>query len=183
MTPRRVGITVMALAGLALSLPDTAKIIRDNVAGKPKSDGRAFAQAPELWATVRQYAKQSARVANNPLFLKDLTPWPVNLSWALLANRSSCFAGIELAIPFTPLPPTRREAIEEQFVRVFEGQGTPKDVNSMARQYGCEVVVVVPQDGAWTRDPFASGPQYHLAESRDGRWRIYVRARNGQAVP
>ena len=183
MTPRRVGITVTALAGLALSLPDTAKIIGDNIAGKPKPDGRVFAQAPELWATVRQYAAPGARVANNPLYLKDLTPWPVNLSWALLANRSSCFAGIELAIPFAPLPPKRREAIEEQFVRVFEGQGAPEDVNSMALQYGCEVVVVVPQDGAWTRDPFASGPQYHLAESRDGRWRIYVRARNGQFVP
>ena len=65
---------------------------------------------------------------------------------------------------------------------MFEGQGAPEDVNSMALQYSCEVVVVVPQDGAWTRDPFASGPQYHLAESRDGRWRIYVRARNGQFV-
>ena len=42
MPPRRVGITVTALAGLALSLPDTAKIIRDNVAGKPKPDGRSL---------------------------------------------------------------------------------------------------------------------------------------------
>jgi hypothetical protein len=183
LAPRRVGITVMALAGLALSLPDAAKMIRENVVGKPRPDGRVFAEAPELWAAVRQYAVPGARVANNPLSLRDLTPWPVNLSWALLANRSSCFAGTELAIPFAPLPPKRREAIEEQFVRVFEGHGTPEDVNRMAREYGCEVVIVVPQDGAWTRDPFAFGPQYHLAESRDGRWRIYVRARNSQFVP
>jgi hypothetical protein len=178
--PRRVAITLTALVGLALSLTDTAKIVRDNVAGKPRPDGRVFAQAPELWAAVRQYATPGARVANNPLYLKDLTPWPVNLSWALLGNRSSCFAGAELAIPFASLPPKRREAIEEQFARVFAGHGKPEDVNSMALQYGCEVVVVVPQDGAWTRDPFATGPQYHLAESRDGRWRIYVRSRTGE---
>ena len=44
----------------------------------------------------------------------------------------------------------------------------------MARKYGCDVVVVVPQDKAWTNDPFASSPDYRLAENRDGRWRIYV---------
>jgi hypothetical protein len=174
--PRRAWITATALAGLVLSLPDTAKIIRENLAGKPRPDGRFFAQAPELWAAVRQYATPGARVANNPLYLADLTPWPVNLSWALLADRSSCFAGLELAIPFMPLPPRRREEIDEQFLRVFAGQGTPEDVNSMARQYRCDVVVVVPQDGAWTRDPFVSSPQYDLAETRDRRWRIYVKA-------
>jgi hypothetical protein len=183
MVPRCVWTMAAAVAGLVLSLPDTAKMIRDDVLGKPKANGTVFAQTPELWTAVRQYATPSARIANNPLFLKDLTPWPVNLSWALLANRSSCFAGIELAIPFVPLPPKRREEIEEQFVRVFGGQGTPEDVNSMARLYGCDVVVIVPQDGAWTRDPFASSLQYHLAESRDGRWRIYVRARASHNAP
>ena len=107
---------------------------------------------------MRQYATPGARVANNPLFLRDVTPWPVNISWALLANRSSCFAGRELALAFAPLPPPRREAIEEQFIRVFEAQGTAADVGDMATQYGCEVVVVVPQDGAWTNDPFAAAP-------------------------
>ena len=43
------------------------------------------------------------------------------------------------------------------------------------RQYGCDVVVLVPQDKAWDHDPFAAGPDYRLAEAREGRWRIYVR--------
>jgi hypothetical protein len=179
MIPRRIWTTATALTGLVLSLPDTAKMIHDDVKGKRTPDGAVFAQTPELWTAVRQYATPSARVANNPMFLKDLTPWPVNISWALLANRSSCFAGIELAVPFVPLPPKRREEIEERFVHVFAGQGSLEDVNRMARKYGCEVVVVVPQDGAWTRDPFASSPEYRLAESRYRRWRIYVRARAG----
>ena len=150
-------------------------MIRDNVAGKPRPDGEIFAQTPELWAAVRRYAAPNARVANNPLFLQDLTPWPVNMSWALLANRSSCFAGRDLAIAFAPLPPQRREAINAQFVRVFDGQGTPEDVRDMATKYGCDIVVVVPQDKAWDNDPFAASPDYRLAENRDGRWRIYVR--------
>ena len=101
----RAAIVAMALAGLALSLPDTAMMIHNNIAGKQRPGGEIFAQTPELWAAVRRYAAPDARVANNPLFLSDVTPWPVNISWALLANRSSCFAGRELALAFAPLPP------------------------------------------------------------------------------
>jgi hypothetical protein len=107
--------------------------------------------------------------------LEDLTLWAVNLSWALLADRSSCFAGLNLAIPFAPLPPARREAINDQFIRVFAGQAMPADVGELATKYGCDVVVVVPQDGAWANDSFAASADYRLAESRDDRWRIYVR--------
>jgi hypothetical protein len=175
-TPRRMSIVVTALAGIVLSLPDTAAMIRSNIAGMPQPDGKVFAQAPELWSAVRRYASGSARVANNPLFLQDLTPWPANMSWASLANRSSCFAGRELALAFAPLPPDRRDAINAQLVRVFGGKGDADDVGDLAKEYGCDVVVVVPQDGAWNSDPFAASSEYRLAENRDGQWRIYVRA-------
>jgi hypothetical protein len=173
----RLGIVVaaMALIGLALSLPDTAKMIHDNVAGKQRRDGAAFAQSPDIWTAVRRHAPPAARVANNPLFVKDVTPWPVNISWALLANRSSCFAGLDLALAFAPLPPERREAINAQFVRVFAGEGMADDVHAMATQYGCDVVVMVPTDKAWDKDPFAASADYRLAETRADRWRIYVR--------
>ena len=173
----RAAIVATALGGLVLSLPDTAAMIRSNVAGEPRPGGKILAQTPELWDAVRRYAAPGARVANNPLFLRDVTPWPVNISWALLANRSSCFAGRELALALAPLPPPRREAINAQFIRVFAGEGTAADVSDMATQYGCEVVVVVPQDKAWNNDPFAASADYRLAENRDGRWRIYVRVK------
>ena len=173
----RAAIVATVLAGLLLSLPDTAAMIRSNIAGEPRPGGQILAQTPELWDAVRRYAPPGARVANNPLFLRDVTPWPVNISWALLANRSSCFAGREMALAFAPLPPPRREAIDAQFIRVFAGAGTAADVSEMATRYGCEVVVVVPQDGAWTKDPFAPSADYRLAENHDGRWRIYVRAK------
>jgi hypothetical protein len=178
--PRRRVIAILAIAGLILSLPDTAEMIRSNVAGTPKPDGAVFAQSPELWSAVRHYAAPAARVANNPLFLQDLTPWPANMSWALLANRSSCFAGRELALAFAPLSAERREAINAQFIRVFGGEGTPADVTDMAKKYACDVVVVVPQDKAWNNDPFAASPDYRPAETREGRWRIYVKVQSGQ---
>jgi hypothetical protein len=173
--PRHVVILVTALGGLTLSLPDTVKMIRSNAVGTPQLDAKIFAQTPELWDAVRRYAGPAARVANNPLFLQDLTPWPANMSWALLANRNSCFAGRELALAFAPLPADRREAINTQFIRAFAGEGTSKDVEDMAKKYGCDVAVVVAQDKAWSKDPFASNPNYKLAESWDGGWRIYLR--------
>jgi hypothetical protein len=173
----RVVIATAAFAGLILSLPDTAAMIYSNLRGTPAADAAVFTQTPELWSAVRRHAGVNARVANNPLFLADLTPWPANISWALLADRSSCFAGRELAIPFAPLPPQRREAINSQFIRVFAGKPMLGDVGEFAATYGCDVVVVTPQDGAWSSDPFATSGDYHLAESREDRWRIYVRAR------
>jgi hypothetical protein len=173
--PRRALIAGCALGGLVLSLPATGQMIRYNFTGDAASDGAVFAQSPQLWDAVRRYAGPTDRVANNPLYLQDLTPWPVNLSWALLANRSSCFAGRELALAFAPLPAARREAINKQFIRIFDGEGTSEDVREMVRTYGCDVVVVVPQDKAWNNDPFAPSADYRLSESREGRWRIYVR--------
>jgi len=174
--PRRAVIAATALTGLALSAPDFAQTIHDNiVAPTEPPDAKVFAQTPELWAATRRYAAPDARIANNSLFLQDLTPWPVNISWALLANRSSCFAGREMAIAFAPLPPERRSQVNATFQRVFAGEGTRDDVHALATQYNCDVVVLVPQDRAWDRDPFATTPDYRLAEARDGHWRIYVR--------
>jgi hypothetical protein len=173
--PRRPVIIAAALAGFVIGVPDTVNLITENVVGTTQPDGGQFAQAPELWAAVRRYASPTARVANNPLYLQDLTPWPANMSWALLANRSSCFAGREMALAFAPLPEQRRDAIAAQFARVFAGKAEPQDVGDLANSYGCDVVVVVPPDGAWTNDPFAASPDYRLADNRDGRWRIYAR--------
>jgi hypothetical protein len=172
---RRTAILAVALGGLILGLPGAASTIRSNIGGSPVPDGNVFAQSPDLWAAVRRHASPGARVANNPLFLEDLTPWPANLSWALLGHRNSCFAGRELVLALAPLPPDRREAINAQFVRVCAGQGSAQDVSDLARRNGCDVAVIVPQDGAWTNDPFASSPEYRLAEFSDGRWRIYVK--------
>jgi hypothetical protein len=173
----RRAIAALALGGLMLSLPDSAMMIYSNWRGTAVADEAVFAQTPELWTAVRRHAPAGVRVANNPLFLEDLTPWPANMSWALLADRSSCFAGRELAIPFAALSSERREAINDQFIRVFAGKAQTGDVSELATKYDCTVVVVVPQDGAWANDPFAASADYRLAESRDDRWRIYVRAR------
>jgi hypothetical protein len=176
LSPRRTLIIAVAVAGFILSVPDSFEMIRSNIDGTPQQDGKVFARTPELWQAVRRYAAPTARVANNPLFLQDLTPWPVNMSWALLVNRSSCFAGRELVLALAPLSEESRETINAQFSRIFAGEGTPQDVSDMAKKYACDVVVVVPQDKAWANDPFASSPDYRMAENSDGRWRIYVRA-------
>ena len=113
------------------------------------------------------------RVANNPLFLEHMTPWPVNISWALLANRRSCYASAALVGPFSAVAASRAtSAIDAQFNRVFAGEADADDIAQLATQYNCSVAVVTPQDGAWRRDPFAASPYYRLVED-NAAWRIY----------
>jgi hypothetical protein len=167
----------LAAAGfvaIALALPSGISLFNYYVAGTRDPAGEAFAATPEMWAAVRKYAGPADRVANNPMFLESMTPWPGNLSWALLSNRRSCYAGLELALPFVPLPRPRLRAIDAQFNRIFSGDGWPDDLRELATKYGCKVVVVTALDGAWTRDPFATSEHWRLAESSAQGWRIYV---------
>jgi hypothetical protein len=166
------GFTVLLL----LAAPDTVRLIDSNFTGSPQSRSSVFVDGPEMWAAVRRHASFQDRVANNPLFLENLTPWPINLSWALLADRRSCFAGNELALALTNLSVEQRQTISDLFIRVFAGDGTEDDIAEIARHYGCRVALVTAEDGAWDRDPFAKSSLYRLAETRAGKWRIYVAA-------
>ncbi len=156
---------VVLLITLAVALPDAVTIVSGNIAGNTAGNATSaaadFAATPAMWAAVRKHTPTDARIANNPAFLQDILPWPVNISWALLADRRSCFAGNELAIVFAPLAPDQRTAISALFIRVFDGSGSV-------------AAVVTAQDGAWMRDPFATSALFRLAETAAGKWRIYV---------
>jgi hypothetical protein len=162
-----------AVCGLLLGLSEAVPIIYGNTIERPPQPGRAFAQTPAMWEAVRRHAGPGERIGNNPLFLAEMTPWPVNLSWALLSNRSSCFAGRELTLAYAPLPRGRREEINALFVRVFAGTGSANDVRDLALRFGCRAIVLTAEDGAWQRDPFAASGHYQLVESSPERWRIY----------
>src|SRR5260370_41340773 len=115
--------------------------------GAPGS--RVVAAPPGRWAAVGRHSRPAERVGNNPLFLQARTPWPVNISWALLSDRRSCFAGRELALVYTTLGSQRTDEINAQFIRVFAGDGSPADVRKLATEYDCRVIVLTAADGAW----------------------------------
>lgn len=174
-----VGPKTAVAAGIVaalLGLPDTAVLVYGNIVGERTASARAFAATPELWEAVRRYAAPDERIGNNPRHLADLTPWPINLSWALLADRRSCYAGREFVLPFSSLSRSRLAETDARFIRIFAGEATPEEVRDLAARYDCRVIVLTPQDGAWTRDPFASSPSYRLLEAQDG-WRIYRASR------
>lgn len=175
---RAVVAAVAGIAALALGLPDGVRLIREYATCCETESGTNFAAAPRLWEAVRRHAAPDERIGNNPLFLEDLAPWPINMAWALLANRRSCYAGEEFALVFTTLTPARRAEIDAQFVRVFAGEGSPDDVMQLATRYDCRVIVLTSEDEGWERDPFATSPYYHSVEATD-EWRIYRAAAVG----
>ena len=175
-TRARTGPALLAtgLALVALGLPDTLALARRNMTGEQSADGRTYAGEPALWQAVRRHVGPQVRIASNPARLETLAPWPINLSWALLSRRRSCFGGEEMALAFAPLAASARTEATALFGRVFAGRGTAGDVATLRRAFGCGAVLITPQDGAWTADPFASSALYRLAEEEEGRWRIYV---------
>jgi hypothetical protein len=166
-------LAAAALAWWALSIPGGLQIIRDNAVGLPARSAAALAESPALWEAVRRHAAPGERVANNPLFLADSVRWPVNISWALLADRRSCWAGWNLARAFVPLPGSEIDRINARFERVFAGDGAPDDTSDLALRHACRVAVVTPSDGAWRRDPFAKSSCFRLVETEPDKWRIY----------
>lgn len=168
-------ITAAAAIGLfLLGVPDGIGFIAANATGIRASSDAAFARSPELWAAVRRHAAPGDRVADNPLYLADMVRWPINISWALFADRRSCFANWDLARAFVALPMSQIDELEILFERVFAGNATPAEVRSLATSYDCRVIVVTPSDGAWSQDDFAAGGAYRLVEEKAGAWRIYV---------
>jgi len=161
------------LALLLLALPGSIQLTADNWRGASSQFGKDFAATQLLWDAVRRYARPAERIANNPLFMAEMTPWPTNISWALFANRASCFAGHGLVLPFSSLSSERLAAIDAQFQRVFDGRGNTDDVRDLAARFQCRVVVLTPHDGAWRSDPFASSGLYILADEKPDTWRIY----------
>jgi hypothetical protein len=163
-----------AFAAILLALPGGLDLIYYNAVGVPNPAAKAFAATPAMWEAVRRHARPDDRIGNNPLFMQEMTPWPVNISWALMANRRSCYASHDLALPYVPLSRARQRSIDTQFLRVFAGEGEPEDVNALAIRYNCRAIVVTARDGAWTRDPFAASLHYRLVETSPQGWRIYV---------
>lgn len=180
---RRPAVPVIVLlAAFAAAVPDTIHNIAGNLVGQTTPAATTFAQSSAMWAALRQYTTAKTRIANNPAYLQDVTPWPINISWALLADRRSCFAGNELAIAFAGLPAQQRLQISALFLRIFEGNAAAGDVDRLYHDYGCRAAVVTPQDGAWAHDPFATSELFRLAEVVEGKWRIYVAADGGDVT-
>lgn len=170
---RRMAVIVSGVLLLALALPDGLGLLRSNAEGQLSADAARFRQAPALWAAVRRHTAPDERVASNPRMTESLVPWPISLSWALLADRRSCFAGSELALAFTGLSPQTRDAASRLFDRTFAGTASAPELAALVRDFNCRVFVLTPEDGAWTRDPFAAQPEFSLVEAVPNQWRIY----------
>jgi hypothetical protein len=172
---RRYLALSLAFGSFAIGLPETMLQIERNFSGDSDPSGKIFASMPSMWQAVREVSRKDERVASNPSSLSALTPWPVNIGWALLANRRSCYAGWELTQVYTAVPHLKLWTIDEEFKHVFAGTGSPADVHQLATTFDCDVAVVTKSDGAWQVDPFRDSADYQLVREHPDAWRIYHR--------
>ena len=161
------------LACLVISLPAGILTAVTYAHGRPSPDAAALAGAPALWDAVRRVTGPEERVLNNPLFLADVTTWSDNISWALLSDRASCYAGWQAVVAYGGLKRARLDALSAAVQRVFGGAAASGDIETLVRDFGCRVFIIVPGDGAWNASPFAGNAAFTLLESAPERWRIY----------
>ena len=173
MALRRLAATLALLACFAIGLPGGVALLRTYTAGQPSGDAAALARAPALWAAVRRVTAPGERVLNNPLFLSGATPWPDNISWGLMSDRPSCYAGWQAVVAYGALPKPALAALSASVQRVFAGVAAPGEARALVHDRGCRVFVLVPGDGAWARDPFAGDPGFRLVGAETDMWRIY----------
>ncbi len=162
-----------------IGVPGGVRLIYEHAVGGPNVKPAPFVQTASMWRAVREVSGGEDRIASNPAFLANATFWPINISWALQADRRSCYAGNEFALAFVPIPEERREQIGVQFARIFAGTATPEDLAEMITQYHCRVVLLTPADGAWANDAFANSALYRQVASTPG-WRIYRTTESAQ---
>ena len=175
LSSRRYLAVGLALCSFAIGIPETMLQIERNFAGDYDVSGKSFAVMPSMWQAVREVSRTDERVANNPRSLEALTPWPVNIGWALLADRRSCYAGWELTQVYTAVPHQKLWTIDDTFKQIFAGRGSPAQVHALATTFDCSVAVVTKDDGAWLNDPFRDSPDFVLVREQPNAWRIYHR--------
>ncbi len=170
------------IAIAALGVPQTFLFARDYAFGQRPGDPAGFAHSAAQWQAVRRLIAPDERIANNPRFVEAETPWPVNISWALLADRPSCYAGWETVLAYGGISRAQLIEIDARFARVFAGTPLPSDVRDLASKDHCSAAVVASTDGAWAHDPFAASEIFHLAGGGP-YWRIYRRAGLNETNP
>jgi hypothetical protein len=163
----------LALIPLAIGLFGGVIYLGENFIGDYRRIDPNFAASQVMWEAVRRHSSREERVANNPGAYGGITVWPVNLSWALFAKRRSCFAGHELALAYAARPRAEIDDTALLFDRVFAGTASATEVHSLSSDFACHVILLTALDGAWTNDPFARDPAFHLVEQDPDHWRIY----------
>jgi hypothetical protein len=172
-TGRRRPLLWLAMAPAVIGLFGGAIYLGENFRGDYRRIDPNFAASQAMWAAVRRHSSALERVANNPGAYGRITVWPVNLSWALLADRRSCFAGHELALAYVAWPRAKIDATAQLFDRVFSGTASSAEVHAIGTDYDCRVVLLTALDPAWNDDPFAKDPSFHLVEEDPDHWRVY----------
>jgi hypothetical protein len=167
----RGGHAVLATAPL-VGLVGSWALLREDWTGHPAASGGTFAAEAAMWREVRRVVGPAERVASDPRMDGDMTLWPGNIGWALLADRSACYAGWATVHPFAAVPTAGIYADELALRRVFDGAPGAGDLGTLVA-LGCRYALVTARSPAWQHDPFTGAAGGQLVGGVAGAWRLY----------
>jgi hypothetical protein len=156
----------------ALGLVQTAIFAGDYTLGHRPGEPADFRAAQEMWPLVRALTGPEERIANNPHDLESVTLWAVNIGWALLSDRPSCYAGWETVLAYGAMPRAQLLAMNGRSRRLFAGVPVAEDVNDLRDKDHCDAVLVTSRDPAWGR-PFWNNRALFKPLSVTPAWSLY----------
>jgi hypothetical protein len=167
------GVRLLAALGFgALGLVQTAVFAGDYTLGRRPGAPADFVQAQAMWPAVRALTGRDERIANNPHDLETVTPWAVNIGWALLSDRPSCYAGWETVLAYGAMPRARLLAMNGRSRRLFAGVPVEGDIRDLRDQDHCDAVLVTSRDPAWQK-PFWKDVSLFKPLSATETWSLY----------
>jgi hypothetical protein len=136
---------------------------------------RVFHHEVRAWEVARRFAGPDELVQCNPEGIRGFQPFPVNLSWAMFADRRTAFADRQYGIISAMLHGEDFQRNFDRIVRVFSATPDPDAVHFLAEQLHVKVVVVSRVDGAWDSDTIAATGLYRLVHEEPDAFKIYCR--------
>lgn len=142
--------------------------------GGGNADNTQFLKDKQMWRAVDLTTPSDEAVASNPLYLQSLTPWPGNISWAMLSNRDTCTPPFAYLAAFAPqADKAELGSIYDFMLKIFNGAPQAADFQTLRDRFLCKTILVVPSDALWTSKVLAASGYYHQVEDNPGKWTIY----------
>lgn len=136
---------------------------------------RVFRDQVRAWELARQWTGPRELVQSNPEGIRGFQPFPVNLSWAMFADRRTALADRQYGAISALLHGEDFHKPFERIVNVFSAAPDPESVRFLAERLRVKVLVVSPMDGAWGNDGIARSGHYRLVHEEPDAFKIYCR--------
>lgn len=147
--------------------------VKGNILGNTRRVDISSLPPYEFWEEIRNNTDIHKRILSNPNVYESIEPWNVNIGWATMARRKSCFMGENYATSLGGIESDEiRNSLLKKLRSLYDGLASSDDIHHLMTILHCDVIAVSPVDKLWQLNPDKALPGLTLYSS--GKyWRFY----------